>query len=50
MSKRRFIWRDRQLDNLFGEVIPNEIVRIFRDDQLTWIDDIPLVNAYFINS
>jgi hypothetical protein len=33
--------------NLFGEVTPNEIVRIFRDDQLTWIDDIPLVNAYF---
>ncbi len=42
---------DRQLiANLFGEVIaPNEkLYEFLEDDQLTWIDDIPLVNTHIL--
>src|SRR5690606_20406535 len=42
---------DRQLlMDLFREVIaPNEkIYEYFEDDQLTWIDDLPLVNTFLL--
>jgi N utilization substance protein B len=51
MSNVKLFWRRQTTYSRFvyGSIVPNEkLYRIFRDDKLTWIDDIPMVNTHII--